>query len=150
MKEGNHTLREIAQELSAGIDAIRASAAHKEFPLDTFKQFAEFIPATIWIADSGGTIVHYNRHFYNFAGRHGVSCWDLMHPADRHGVEMAWNRCVEEGTPYEGSVRLRDAAGVFCWHAELAMPIKDCKRRITHWVGISIDLQGVLERKSAA
>lgn len=139
-------LRDALLELSAGIDNVRASFAHKDFPIDTFKQFAEYMPVIIWVADSGGEIIYYSRKFYEYAGRHTATCWDLMHPDDRPLVERAWNACIEEGQHYERAVRLRDIGGEYRWHKERAVPVKDGRGLISHWLGMSVDLQGVLDR----
>lgn len=138
------------QELSAGIDNVKARFAHKDFPLDTFQQLAHFLPAIVWVADSGGEVIFYCRQFYEYAGSRNVTCWDLMHPTDRPLVEIAWNQAIEERRPYERAVRLRDGSGEYRWHKEVAMPVKDSKGRATHWLGLSVDLHGTIQRGELA
>lgn len=136
-QKNDAAVAELARAL-ADVFYQQAAAHH------TYRHLADAMPHIVWMAEPCGTVTHYNRHFYDYAGRDDAMCWDLMHPDDKPCVEKAWMQAVRcDADRYEFRVRMRDRDGEYRWHHESAVPVRCAEGRVLAWMGQSIDISGL-------
>jgi PAS domain S-box-containing protein len=107
---------------------------------------AECIPHLVWVADPGGATQYVNRRWQQYTGLSPGKAmgWDwqsAIHSDDLpHALEQ-WRRAVRTGEPYSVEFRLRGADGVYRWHIDRALPLRDGRGTITHWFGTFTDIE---------
>lgn len=125
-------------------EALRASEVR-------FRHLADAMPQIIWSTDEVGQIEYINAQWLTYSGMTLAESlvqerWPAVHPDDLTANQTAWERAIATGTTYEAEVRLRRTDGVYRWFLERAVPIRDEKGLIRHWIGASMDIH---DRKEA-
>src|SRR5450432_3313847 len=115
------------------------------------RQITETVPGLIWSTGPDGEPTHVNQRMLDYSGmpfeefRHRG--WEaFVHPADYPETAEAFWHAIQNGTPYQGAMRLRRADGEFRWHHARSEPLCDRQGRIIQWYGLCVDID---ERKKA-
>jgi PAS domain S-box-containing protein len=103
----------------------------------------ESIPDLIWIADSDGTINHYNSQWLRVTGLELSQLQQrelYVHPDDNPIITKKWNHAFKNKEQFETEVRYKMADGSYRWYLARANPIVDDNGNILRWVGTSTDI----------
>src|SRR5215475_13577620 len=111
-----------------------------------FRQVVEAVPGIIWSSDPEVRLNHVNPRLLNYSGMRSEDFlqggWQhtYIHPDDLSYAIESYRRAVEAGSSYQVVIRIRRADGEYRWHRTLCVPLRDRQGRITHWYGLSIDV----------
>ena len=119
--------------------------------IDELKLIIDTIPAMAWSARPDGSAEFFNQHYLDYLGLSAEQVKDCswtasVHPEDREGLELAWQRIIASEQSGEGEVRLRRHDGEYRWFLFRASPVRDASNKVVKWYGINID---ITERKLA-
>ena len=106
------------------------------------REFTEAMPQIMWIADAGGNIEYFNRHWYEYTGLPRQSSpplsWsEVIHPDDLAGLTAASR---QQPALFQGEYRLRSAAGEYRWHLGRAITITGPDGAVRRRFGTSTDI----------
>ncbi|QDV68794.1 Sensor protein FixL [Rosistilla carotiformis] len=110
-----------------------------------FQQLADPLPSLVWTCRPNGEADFFNRKWHERTGQSldeaiGWGWSDVIHPDDRERVVGDWGKIVRNPQSYEFQARYRMADGSYCWHLVRAEPMFDENNTVTHWYGISTDI----------
>jgi PAS domain S-box-containing protein len=119
-------------------EALRASEAR-------FRVLAEAMPEIVWTADTTGALEYVNPQALKYAGvgLEDVQHWKwtaIIHPDDLAAMEGGWRQALASGESDQTEHRLRRADGEFRWHLTRAVPLRNQKGEIIHWIGTTTDI----------
>jgi PAS domain S-box-containing protein len=119
---------------------------------DMFRLMADHAPAMLWVADTAGRVLSFNRAWYEFTGRtpeqdEGDGWADLLHPDDREHVERLWQETVRQAAPCLGEYRLRRADGQYRWMLDDGRPVYDEHGQLRGFVGSCRDITDRRQRQ---
>jgi PAS domain S-box-containing protein len=105
----------------------------------------ETIPAFVWCAGPNGENFYVNQRLLNYSGATaeqftGEGWADFLHPDDVAHTNMAWQKALETGGPYEWSYRMRRADGVYEWFLVLAQLLRDESGAPLRWYGVDFNI----------
>jgi PAS domain S-box-containing protein len=131
-------------------DRKRAEEKSRESELK-LRQIIETVPGLVWSNGPDGEPTHVNKRMLDYSGmsfeEFGHRGWEaFVHPADYPETAEAFWHAIQNGTPYQGAMRLRRADGEFRWHHARSEPLCDRQGRIIQWYGLCVDID---ERKKA-
>lgn len=131
----------------------QAEAALRESE-DRFRTMANSMAQLAWIAASDGTIVWYNRRWYDYTGTTPEQMegwgWQTVHDPDMLPQVMArWTAAIASGQPFEMEFPLRGADGRFRVFLTRVHPIKDPQGAVIQWMGTNTDVD-VLKRMESS
>lgn len=112
---------------------------------ERFKQLAENIPQLAWMADAEGSLLWYNRRWYDYTGTNFEQMegwgWEaVMHPETLGRVKENWKDALATGEPWEDTFPLRGRDGEFRWFLSRAFPMCDADGKINRWFGTNTDV----------
>jgi PAS domain S-box-containing protein len=122
---------------------------------------ADAMPGIVWTAKPDGKINYANQRMQEFSGRtldqnRDWGWQEVLHPDDVPRTMERWTRSFQTGADYEIEYRLkRFGDGAYRWHLGRAVPMRNEKGEIVHWVGTSVDIEdqkraeGVLRQAQA-
>lgn len=110
-----------------------------------FRALVDAMPQQVWSAQANGSIDYVNQRVLDYFGLPagdivGYQWINLVHPEDRDEALRRWAEALKSGEGYENNFRLRRADGQYRWHLVMALPMRDARGDITHWVGTSTDI----------
>ncbi|CAN5408221.1 hypothetical protein BH10CHL1_BH10CHL1_01180 [soil metagenome] len=110
-----------------------------------FHQLADAMPQIVWSTDAAGRLNYVNQRWLEYSGMTLAATlqsglWPAIHPDDLVDNYIVWLRSIQTGEGYESELRLRRADGVYCWHLERGVPIRNPQGEITYWFGTSTDI----------
>ncbi len=113
---------------------------------ERYRFIAELIPQIVWTARADGWIDYDNPRWYEFTGldpEKGVGWgWEsVIHPDDLAEVDRRWKEAIRSGVGYTIEYRLRRFDGVYIWHLDRAIPIRDSKGNVKRWFGTCTDVE---------
>ena len=123
-------------------------------PLD-LSTFLRTIPELVWTAQPDGRIEYVNAWGCrllqaSFEQLRDDGWRQFVHPEDLERTLALRQYAFETGDPYEAEYRLRDGqAGIYRWFLARALPVCDTSGQITHWLGISTDIEKQKWREEA-
>ncbi len=105
----------------------------------------------VWTANLQGEPMYLNQHWYDYTGgsrsdldereQANRQLTTYLHPDDGQRQLEHWTKCVPLGRVFELEVRVRRAAdGVYRWHLNRAVPIRNRAGEIVLWVGTATDI----------
>jgi PAS domain S-box-containing protein len=105
----------------------------------------ETIPAFVWCAGPSGENLYVNQRLLNYSGATaedfaGEGWAAFLHPDDVAQTNVAWQKALETGGPYEWSYRMRRADGVYEWFLVLAQVLRDESGAPLRWYGIDFNI----------
>ncbi|GHO50642.1 PAS domain-containing protein [Ktedonospora formicarum] len=113
------------------------------------------IPELVWTAQPDGRVEYANAWGCrllqaNFEQIRDDGWHQFVHPEDLERTLALRQQAFETGDPYENEYRLRDGqAGAYRWFLVRALPVRDTPGQITHWLGISTDIEMQKRREGA-
>ena len=144
LREANDTLEERvaarteAQHLTE--EKLRASELR-------FRLMADSVPQIIWIVDSDGRGVYFNKQWSLYTGvaldsiRPEDVSDNFVHPDDHAATMAAWSHAQASGQTYSVEHRIRSALGEYRWFLVRAEPYLDpASGQIAMWFGTSTDV----------
>jgi PAS domain S-box-containing protein len=114
-----------------------------------FHTLADSIPQLVWMADAGGEIYWFNRHWHEYTGSPfgdtGSHDWQtILSPASLQEARARWARSLETTTALEMELSLRGNDGQYRPFLTRAVPLRDQGGVAYGWIGTHIDIS---ERK---
>jgi PAS domain S-box-containing protein len=128
------------------IDDRRRAEEEAQQNLKRFRVLTEALPQLVFTATAEGEAVSFNRRWSEVTGLTPevtrTSGWTTAaHPDDRRAVLAEWLAAVRDGDPLTLELRLREgASGRYLWHLLSAMPVRDVRDRVVHWVATLTDI----------
>ena len=115
------------------------------------RTLANAIPQLAWMAEPDGFIFWYNRRWYEYTGTTPKQMegwgWQSVHdPEVLPGVLLTWKASIASGEPFDETIPLRGADGVFRPFLTRVVPLKDAHGQVVRWFGTNTD---VSEQKRA-
>lgn len=114
-----------------------------------FRKLATIAPVAVFETDAVGRCTYVNDCWCVFGGLTadvavGGSWIDAVHPDDRSGVQLEWQRSIDTGQRFKSEFRFgqRDRGEIFV-HCEAA-PITGDAECVTGWIGAATDLTAEL------
>lgn len=106
---------------------------------------AEAVPDIVWSIRADGAQDYANQALARYIGADakdgfGDAWLQYIHPDDRVGTMMRWNRSFETGEPYEHRYRLRRFDGTYRWFLARGTALRDESGQITRWFGTATDI----------
>jgi|GEM_PF-1469979 len=154
LKTRQENLRDLNNQLE---ERVRLRTQELEESVRRFQMLLEAIPQMAWTATPDGRINYYNQQWYRYTGLEtetalGEGYQDVMQPEDIGASWQNWMHSVRTGEPFEQENRLRRASdGMYRWHLNRAMPIRNSAGEISLWAGTwtdTHDLKMALENLS--
>lgn len=110
-----------------------------------FRQLADIMPLSVWMAEPDGTVDYANRFFDRYTGTHNLRVipdgWTaVLHPDDVEPAEAAWAESVQTGKPFSIEYRIRRHDGSYQWNLVRATPIRNEEGQIIKWYGTATDI----------
>ena len=152
---GTYQLGLVVAATSVALLGIALSATQFErWTLKTrgrFENLLELSPQVVWFGRPDGQITYFNPYWYDYTGLSenetlGGRWIAAIHPEDRERVVASWQAAVQEGSDYEGELRLRRRDESYCWFLARSRPARDESGKVDAWLGIAVDIE---KRKSA-
>jgi len=117
---------------------------------ERFRQLADNISQSAWMADETGAVFWYNQRWYDYTGTtfDTVKGWGwqtLHHPDHLERVMERVKRCFANGEVWEDTFPLRGRHGQWRWFLSRARPIRDAHGKIVRWFGTHTDVTEQLE-----
>jgi len=111
------------------------------------KSTLDAMPQIVWMASPGGSILYFNRAWYEHTGLdadHSLgNAWrDVIHPDDLDECNRVAEESVHMRVPFRVEYRLWHAAdSTWRWQLSRTIPVKDPDGTLVRWVGVcnSID-----------
>jgi PAS domain S-box-containing protein len=115
-----------------------------------FAAMADNLPEPAWMTDADGSVVWYNRRWYDYTGGsfEQMAGWgwrDFHDPAELSETEETWRRSLATGKPFELTFKLRGKDGVLRPFLSRAQPLRDTSGAIAKWFGVSTDISALQE-----
>ncbi len=112
---------------------------------EQFRVLADSIPQLAWMANPDGTVIWYNRRWYEYTGTTFEQMkawgWRSVHNAKLLPAVIAkYKDCLKSGEPFEMAIPLRSADGEFRLFLTLASPVRDKAGTIVRWFGTNTDI----------
>ena len=119
-----------------------------------FRNLADALPQLAWIAEPDGTLVWYNRRWYDYTGTTPAEMADhgwrrLHHPDHLERAAARFSACIAAGRSWQDTFPLRGADGAYRWFLSLAEPVRDADGRVLRWYGTNTDITETREAQEA-
>jgi len=123
---------------SAATESARDAEAH-------FRLLSEAIPQIVWTATAQGSVDYVNHRIFELTGLSqevvlGEGWLNILHPDDRTLAIDKWRSALQNGVAYQMEYRLRNVAGLYCWHQVRATPLLDSSGTVVKWFGACTDI----------
>ena len=120
---------------------------------EQFRVLADSIPQLAWMANPDGSIIWYNRRWYEYTGTtfqqmKGWGWRSLHNPELLPAVIAKYKDCLKSGEPFEMAFPLRNADGDFRMFLTLASPVRDKAGTIVRWFGTNTDVDAQRKAES--
>jgi len=107
---------------------------------------ADSIPQIVWIVESSGQAVYFNRQWVAYTGVPIDSTTpsdvasEFVHPDDRAETMRAWNDAYAREGNFRVEHRIRSRSGEYRWFLVMAEPYRNALGEIQRWFGTSTDI----------
>ncbi len=146
-----HPVRNEASELF-GINVVvqevtcrkRAEQALRESE-ERFRTLADNIAQLAWMADGTGSVVWYNKRWFDYTGMtleetQGWGFQKAHHPEHVDRVLETVREFIASGEAWEATFPLRRKDGSYRWFLSRAIPIRDERGVVARWFGTHTDV----------
>lgn len=134
-------------------EALRHSERELRLMVDT-------VPTMIFLMTPGALPYYFNKRFVDWAGidpgdptadqqLNLNTHTEMIHPDDRAGVAVAFERSLGAGEPLQYRGRLRRKDGVYRWLDSRVEPLRDETGAIIRWYGVNIDIDDEVKAQEA-
>ncbi len=125
----------------------RVAAAALQDSEAELRALADSIPQLAWIAHADGTMLWFNRRWYEYtglsAGELQGDAWQQVYaPECVPAMLEHWQAATAAGTPFEMEIPIRGADGQYRWFLTRANPVR-AGGRMLRWFGTSTDVDQV-------
>ncbi len=112
---------------------------------EQFRVLADSIPQLAWMANPDGSVIWYNRRWYEYTGTsfeqmEGWGWQAVQNPELLPAMMVKYQDCLRSGEPFEMTFPLRGADGEFRLFLTLALPVRDKAGTIMRWFGTNTDI----------
>jgi two-component system phosphate regulon sensor histidine kinase PhoR len=127
-------------------DTVRDRTADLLISREHFKLLADSIPQMTWTNLQNGEFNFYNQRWYDYTGfdvqQNKATAWSaVLHPDDiQLTTDKFWN-ALRNGSVFETENRYKRHDGVYRWHLNRAVPLRDDEGKILFWVGTATDIE---------
>ncbi|HEY4325207.1 MAG TPA: ATP-binding protein [Mucilaginibacter sp.] len=136
------------EKLNEELENIVRDRTHELFlSREHFKYLANNIPQMTWTNLPDGRVDYYNQQWYSYTGL-GVEeskqwGWErIIHPDDLQITWVRFNLSLKTGDNFEIENRYkRGSDGVYRWHLNRAVPLRNEQGEIVFWVGTATDIE---------
>ena len=145
--------KRIADELDRRVAQRTSELAEANEELRLQVGLLQHIPVAAWTLEPDGTPDFINRNWLEYTGQtlhhirsHPEAWMAAIHPDDREGAaKMFWDG-VRSGQGFTMEARFRRMRdGVYRWHLNRAVPLRDAEGNILRFVGTSTDIEDLKE-----
>ena len=138
-----------ADEALRAFDTAASTILERE---EQFHTLADSIPQLAWMAAADGSIIWYNRRWYEFTGADfeqtkGLGWYSIVDPTSVGAVTERFQSAIKRGNTWEDTFALRGADGRYRWFLSRAIPVRDRTDSVVRWFGTNTDIS---EQKQAA
>jgi PAS domain S-box-containing protein len=132
-----------------GTNTHHSDADEASNVIESLRLIIDTIPTIVWRKLPDGSADFLNRNFQEYTGLSleqglGWGWMNAFHPDDRLIDE--WRAALAAEKPFEKEARLRQADGQYRWFLIRAVPLRDQRRNVVHWYGMTSDIE---DRKRA-
>lgn len=132
----------VATEVTGQVRAKQALQVSEK----RFRTLLEAIAQMTWTNTPEGELTFYNQRWYDYTGLSAEQTRNqgwlaVIHPDDLAPTLQAFQQALASGETFEIENRYkRGNDGVYRWHLNRALPIRDEQGTITLWVGTATDI----------
>jgi PAS domain S-box-containing protein len=139
------TLKKHHEEMIAGYQEQLLQANITRNSAERINIIMEALPQMTWTNQPDGKINFYNQGWYNYTGLdfEQIKEWgwsSILHPDDIDSTMAAFKGALTSGEVLTIANRYRRADGLYRWHLNRALPVRDGNNEITLWVGTATDI----------
>ncbi len=121
---------------------------------EQFETLADSMPNLAWIARADGSIIWYNRRWYEYTGTTPEQMrgwgWQSVQDPDMLPMVLArWKESLAEGRPFEMVFPLRAADGTYRPFLTRSVPLLDAAGNVDRWFGTNTDISAQVESEVA-
>jgi PAS domain S-box-containing protein len=143
LSQGGHR-RELAAQRRA---RVRAEALTEELrgSEERFRSLVEATSLIVWRSNASGETVGEIPGWEALTGQppeaqRGQGWLAMVHPEDREGALLRWQRTVSDQVAGENRYRLARRDGGYAWVVDRAVPVRDADGTVREWVGTVTDV----------
>jgi two-component system phosphate regulon sensor histidine kinase PhoR len=127
-------------------DTVKERTNELSISREHFKYLANNIPQMTWTNLPTGEVDYYNDRWYNYTGLsfEDTKKWgwqNVVHPDDIKLTTERFLASLKSGEIFDVENRYRRADGVYRWHLNRALPLRDENKDIVFWVGTATDIE---------
>jgi two-component system CheB/CheR fusion protein len=143
LEEAQQLTKKLNDELEQTVrDRTRDLTISREY----LKLLTDNIPQMTWTNLPNGEVTFYNQRWYTYTGLPDDESkeWgfrDILHPDDVEPTMERFNAALTSGTIFEMENRYRRADGVYRWHLNRGIPLKNQDGEVLFWVGTATDIE---------
>jgi PAS domain S-box-containing protein len=109
------------------------------------RQFADALPAIVFMADPAGLCTFTNQRFQSYTGQPpeaflGTAWVHTIHPDDAAAIYAQWSAAVARVEPFEADCRFGRHDGSYRWHTVRGAPVMGAAGAPVAWIGICFDV----------
>lgn len=117
-----------------------------------FRMLADNISQLCWITDAHGTVIWYNKRWYDFTGTSKEQMFsegaqNIIHPDHIDDVRAKFRDRISKGQEWEDTFPMRSKNGEYRWFLSRSRAIHDTKGEIVRWFGTNTDITEERERQ---
>ncbi|MGZ3848926.1 MAG: PAS domain-containing sensor histidine kinase [Flavisolibacter sp.] len=111
-----------------------------------FRLLTNTVPQIIWISTGERELEYLNDQWFQITGQpteEGLkNRMDMMHPADRKGMEEKWAKALETREAFDAEYRLKVRnSEAYRWFYCKIQPLKNEEGQVVKWIGAASDIQ---------
>jgi two-component system CheB/CheR fusion protein len=127
-------------------DTVRERTKELFVSREHFKYMANNIPQITWTNQPDGEADYYNQQWYTYTGlnEEETNKWGwkyVIHPDDLEATYDRFLNALKNGEVFEMENRYKRKDGVYRWHLNRAVPLRDEAGHIVFWVGTATDIE---------
>ena len=119
---------------------------------ENFRQLAELIPEKITNSDKYGHVTYYNQSWVSYMGmpigeleqRHWRT---FIHEKDYPEMSLRWHQSLRTARDFEMELRVKNKDGIYKWHLNRVVAVKDKSGEVTRWIGSLTEIQKIKEEE---
>jgi len=138
-----NTTKKLNDELE---DTVKERTSELLTSREHFKLLADSIPQMTWTNLPNGHINFYNRQWFEYTGLDFEQTkewgWQaVVHPDDLTATIEKYQTALANGQIFEVENRYKNGDGIYRWHLNRAIPLKNDAGEIVLWVGTATDIE---------
>jgi two-component system phosphate regulon sensor histidine kinase PhoR len=143
LEVAQNTTRKLNDELE---DTVKERTNELLISREHFRLLADNIPQMTWTSLPNGQINFYNQQWFEYTKLDFEQSKDwgwklVVHPEDLPVTIEKYNYALDNGQIFEVENRYRNGDGVYRWHLNRAIPLKNDGGEIVLWVGTATDIE---------